>query len=106
MGTTVAMVAGAPIGSWADQKSMADPTPFTDTGGRTASAPGTALMTNQRRIAAWGANGNGAGYDSQFPFRGGGIHVVAGSALYWSLAGAQATVGFNLVHCGMNGRIF
>lgn len=101
----VAFIPGVPVGTWADQKATNDPTPFTDTGGRIASVPGTALMTNTRRIAAWACSG--ATYtDAQVVFQGGGIHTVAGSALYWSLSGAQATVGFNLVHCGMHGRIF
>lgn len=101
------VVINTATGTWIDQRSQtADPTPFTDTGGRTANATLTGLCVSTRRVASWAANNNGSGSERDVVLQGGGGMFPAGTVLCWTLAGAQATVGFNIVHAGLHGRIF
>lgn len=101
------VVINTACGSWIDQRALtADPTPFFDTGGRTPNATLTGLCVSTRRIAAWAANGNGACSERDVVLQGGGGQFTAGTVICFTLAGAQATVGFNLVHAGVHGRIF
>lgn len=101
------VIAGLNVGCWTDQKAVtADPCPFLDSNStRIQSVPGTALLTAQRRIAAWASPASGAQGDTMVTFGGGGIHVVAGSQLIWRLA-AIAANAVAVTNCGLYGRIF